>query len=303
MQQIKFRFTVQSSHVAATPNYSGSDQTILVDEKILENVDFLGYAITSASIQRIEENYEVTVDFSVEVDLDIACSFVEDFASYVTYQLSYSINHFYGSPYIDIDYGSFYRDNGEGLRDYLQLNVKRTVHLSSIQRNESRLHELVHFYFLGMQSNNPKAKFFNLFLVLEAIEGSAFAETIFSDGTLFSQEEKTLISDTAGKMGDDRKKGVVRSILHRTQESRHVKLHAVLHALGITHVPALNDSPTPITLQNIKALIDTRNKLFHKGHHVDETQIWGLLIPLTRTFVALLARDPETLEREPVAAS
>ncbi|MHC8334102.1 hypothetical protein [Pseudomonas sp. LB3P25] len=218
-----------------------------------------------------------------------------------TYSLSYNINHHYGSPYIDIDFGTFYCNNGDGIRDHLSMQMQRTASLNILPTGVSEIHELVHFYFLGMQSNNLKAKFFNLFLIIEAIEGSVIARSMFSDGTLFTEEEKKLIRETANEMENDRKKSIVQSILSRTDQSRHNKLHSTLMNLGITHFYVLDSTKTPISIEAIKSLIEARNKLFHKGNAVNEPLMWGQLIPLTREIVKHLLSNPFALD--PTVAS
>lgn len=298
MQQIKFFFTLQSSHIAANQEYTGSDRAVLEDETFLSNLAFLGYDVVSASVKFTDSKYEATVEFKTPVNVNEAAEFVEAFASYVTYRLSYGQNHFYGSPFVDIDYGAFYRDNGEGLRDHLDIKMTRKIRLSSFPTTASRLHELVHFYFLGMQSNNAKAKFFNLFLILEAIEASPFSLSLFPEGTLFSEAEKASIQETAGRMENAKKKGVVQSVLSRTSDSRHDKLRTTLQKIGITHIPALDGSTILIDVRMVKDLIEARNKLFHRGHRVDENLIWGKLIPLTRELVALLILSPDILDQE-----
>jgi len=297
MQQIKFHFMLRSSHAAATSDFSGCASTVFDDGNFLENIDHLGYSIVSANVQRKGEIYEATVDFVDAINLADAKYFAEAFASLTTHYLSYDTNHYYGSPYIEIDFGAFYRHNGDGpgIRDHLSINIERTVQLKSLPTNVSELHELVHFYFLGMQSNNLKSKFFNLFLILEAIEASVIARSAFTDGTLFSGHEKNLIAEAASKMGDNRKKGVVLSVLSRTDQSRHDKLHSVLAALGITQFCALGEAVTPISVNLIKVLIEARNKLFHKGNSIDENLIWGKLIPITREIVKLLLTNPKAL--------
>lgn len=306
MQQIKFFFTLQSSHIAANQEYTGSDCTLLEDETFLSSLAFLGYDVVSASVTFTDLKYKVTVEFKTPVNVNEAAEFIEAFASYVTYRLSYGQNHFCGSPFVDIDYGEFYRDNGEGLRDHLDIKVTRKTRLSNFPTTASRLHELVHFYFLGMQSNNVKAKFFNLFLILEAVEASPFSLSLFPVGTLFSEEEKASIRKAASKMGNDKKKGVVQSVLTRTSDSRHNKLQSTLHKIGITHISTLDGSTISIDIHLLKDLIEARNKLFHRGHRVNENLIWEKLIPLTRELVALLIQNPDILDQEstqPMASS
>jgi hypothetical protein len=297
MKKIKFYFMLRSSHAAATSGFSGKESTVFDDGNFLENIDHLGYSIVSARVQRSGDTYEAIVDFVDEIDLADAKYFAEAFASLTTHYLSYNINHYYGSPYIEIDFGAFYRDNGDGhgLKDHVSISIERSVQVSSLPTDISELHELVHFYFLGMQSNNIKAKFFNLFLILEAIEGSIISRSTFTDGTLFSEHEKTLISETASKMSDDRKKSVINSVLSRTDQSRHDKLHSVLAVLGVTQFSVLGDKATPVSVKSIKDLIEARNKLFHKGSSIDENLIWGTLIPLTREIVKLLLTNPKAL--------
>lgn len=297
MQQIKFHFTLRSSHEAATSDFSGSASTVFDDGSFLENIDYLGYPITSTNLQRNGELYEATVNFADNISLGDAKYFAEAFASLTTHHLSYDINHFYGSPYVEIDFGKFYRLNGDGagIRDHISINSVRTVQLKSFPTSASEPHELVHFYYLGMQSNNLKSKFFNLFLILEAVESSAIAQSIFADGTLFSEAEKDIISGIANKMGDHRKKGVILSIINRTEQSRQSKLYSVLAALGITQFCALGDTATPLSVNLVKELIEARNKLFHKGSSIDEHLIWGKLIPITREIVKLLLTNPNAL--------
>lgn len=296
MKRIEFYFSIASSHSAAEPDFSGSDITAITGGDFFEHAHCFGYDVTSASIGTINGRYKVSVEMTNEIDIDDATSFVECFASFTTYLLSFDQNHFYGSPFIDVAYGEFYRDNGDGLRDHLNLNVTRRIGTDRFPSNVPELHELAHFFFLGMQSNNVKAKYFNLFLILEALEASPLGRSMYADGTLFTENDKQLIRDAANKLGDQRKAGVVLRVLSQTDEPRHVKLSGILHSLGIMDFQHLEGQPVVAVTPTItKELIQTRNKLFHKGNAVDENLLWGTLIPITRRVVTALLENPSAL--------
>lgn len=296
MKAIKFYITVQSSHAAANADYSGSDTTILEDGTFFIDANFFGHEVISAQITATgREKYEVSIDFANPITVSEATNFVKSFASFLTYKLSNAQNHFYGSPYVDVDYSDFYRDNGDGIRDHLKLELTRRFPLADLPNVIPELNELVHFYFLGMQSNNIKAKYFNLFLILESVEESTFAKTMFPNATLFTENEISLLRTTANQMENDRKKSTVLAILRRTDEPRHAKLYLVLQALGLTHCRALDQTQIPITTATIKELVDARNKLFHTGNTINGNIIWEKLIPITREIIALLLENPMVL--------
>ncbi|AIO34420.1 hypothetical protein DM39_5671 [Burkholderia cenocepacia] len=296
MKRFQFYFSVASSHSAAEPDYSGSHITEITSGDFFEHAQCFGYDITSASIDTIDGRYQVSVEMRNDIDIDDAVYFVESFASFTTYLLSFGQNHFYGSPFIDVAYGEFYRDNGDGLRDHLNLEVTRRFGIDRLPSNVPELHELAHFFFLGMQSNNVKAKYFNLFLILEALEASPLGRTMYADGTLFTESDKQLIRDAANRLGDQRKAGIVLRVLSQTDDPRHVKLSGILHRLGITDFQHLEGQPAvPVTPTIMKELIQTRNKLFHKGNAIDENLIWGTLIPITRRVVTALLENPSAL--------
>ncbi|SAK98573.1 hypothetical protein AWB76_07551 [Caballeronia temeraria] len=296
MRSFKFLFSVASSHCAAKPDYSGSDITEITNGAFFEHAKCFGYDIGRASIATIDGRYQVSVEMRDEIGIDGAVSFVESFASFTTYLLSFDQNHFYGSPFIDVAYGEFYRDNGDGLRDHLSLKVTRRFGLDRLPSNIPELHELAHFFFLGMQSNNEKAKYFNLFLIMEALETSPLGRTMYADGTLFTENDKEVIREAANKMGDQRKAGVVLRVLSQTDDPRHVKLSGILHRLGITEFQNLEGQPQVLVTPTVmKELIQTRNKLFHKGNAIDANLIWGTLIPITRRVVSALIENPSAL--------
>ncbi|MGT2476619.1 hypothetical protein [Paraburkholderia terrae] len=296
MKTIQFFFSIRSSHYAAEPDFSGSGITEITDGEFFRDADCFGYEVAVASIEKAGERYRVAVEFANDVDIADAVYFVESFASLLTYQLSFDQNHFYGSPFVEVAYDEFYRDNGDGLRDHLNMKSTRKIGVDRFPAAAPELHELVHFYFLGMQSNNSKAKFFNLFLIMESIEASPLARTMYADGTLFTAEEIRLIQDVAAKMTDTRRAAVVRSIISRTEESRHVKLSKVLHSLGVAEFQVFEGSaPVIVTPAITKELIEARNKLFHKGNAVDENLIWGKLIPISRAVIQILLGNQNAL--------
>ncbi|OZI21305.1 hypothetical protein CAL26_28175 [Bordetella genomosp. 9] len=301
MKEFRFNFSITSSHSAVEPDYSGSDITEIPSGEFFEHAQCFGYNVTRASIDTVDGRYQVCVAMSEEIDIHDAASFVESFASFTTYLLSFNQNHLYGSPFIDVAYGEFYRDNGDGLRDHLELRVTRRFEIDRLPLNVPELHELVHFFFLGMQSNNVKAKYFNLFLILEALEASPLGRSMYADGTLFTENDKLLIRDAAYKLGDQRKTAVILRALSQTDDPRHVKLSGILHKLGISQFQCLAGQPAvPVTPSTIKELIQVRNRLFHKGNAIDENLLWGTLIPITRRVVTALLENPSVLTHPPV---
>lgn len=162
MKQIRFYFSIASSHSAAEPDYSGSDITVLTCGDFFSQTHCFGYDVIDTSISSVDGRYLVTVELGNEINIYDAASFVESFASFTTYLLSINQNHFYGSPFIDVAYGEFYHDNGDGIRDHLNLKLTRKIGTDLFPSIIPELHELFHFFFLGMQSNNVKAKYFNL---------------------------------------------------------------------------------------------------------------------------------------------
>lgn len=295
MKAIAFSFVVQSSHAAAEPDYSGSAVTEIVDGAFFRNGDFFGYHVETASVAKSDARHIVTVEFSREIDIEQAEYFVESFASFLTYQLSLNWNHAYGSPFVDVNYSEFYRDNGDGFRDHLNLNITRKFSLEHLPNAVSDLHELVQFYFLGMQSNNVKAKFFNLFLILESIEKSPFAQAMYANGTLFSEAETNAIRELASTMSE-RRGNMLTSVLRHTEEPRHVKLSEALHLLGVATFCVHGSTSTDVTPELIKGIIGARNKLFHRGSAFDENLLWGTLIPLTRQVISRLLEQPDALD-------
>jgi hypothetical protein len=295
MKAINFSFTIKSSHAAAEPDYSGSAVTEIVDGEFFKNGDFCGYHVETAVVAKSDARYLVTVEFTREVDIVDAEYFVESFASFLTYQLSLNWSHAYGSPFVDVNYGEFYRDNGDGFRDHLNLNITRRFPLERLPNSVPDLHELAHFYFLGMQSNNIRAKFFNLFLILESIEGSRLAQAMYANGTLFSEAEANAIRELASKMSD-RPGSMLTSVLRHTEEPRQVKLSAALHRLGVATFSIHDSTSASVTPKLIKAILEARNKLFHRGGTFDENLLWGTLIPLTRQVISRLLEQPDALD-------
>lgn len=296
MKQIQFYFSIASSHSAAEPDYSGSDITVLTGGDFFSQAHCFGYDVINASISAVDGRYLVTVVLGNELNIYDAASFVESFASFTTYLLSFNQNHFYGSPFIDVAYGEFYRDNGDGIRDHLNLKVTRKFGTDIFPLIVPELHELVHFFFLGMQSNNVKAKYFNLFLILEALEASPLGRSMYADETLFTENDKHLIRDLASKLEGQRKVSAILGLLSRTEAPRHVKLCGILNRLGISDFKQFEGQPAvPVTPDITRELIDARNKLFHKGNSVDENLIWGKLIPIAQCVVAELILNPSTL--------
>ncbi|MCP2091693.1 UNVERIFIED_ORG: hypothetical protein J2Y81_007799 [Paraburkholderia sediminicola] len=296
MKKITFSFAIRSSHAATEPDYSGSAVTEIETGNFFENSECFGYYIETASVVKSDTGHIATVEFSQEIGLEDAEYFVQSFASFLTYHLSLNWSHAYGSPYVDVDYGEFYRDNGVGLRDHLNLNITRKFPLDRLPASAFEIHELVHFYFLGMQSNNVRAKFFNLFLILESIENSQLALAMYAAGSLFSDAEAEAIKQLASEMSP-RPASMLRGVLRHTEEPRHAKLNAALHKLGVATFRVFDNSdPTNVTPELIRGISNARNKLFHKGNTFDETLLWGTLVPLARGIISVLLRRPRALD-------
>jgi hypothetical protein len=296
MKQIQFYFSIVSSHSAAKRDYSGSQVTEIIDGNFFENANCFGCEIVIASVESVEGRYKVTLEMRNEYNIYDAVSFIECFASFTTYLLSFEHNHFYGSSFIDVAYGDFYRDNGDGFRDHLTLKSTRRIGTDRFPSKVPELHELAHFFFLGMQSNNEKAKYFNLFLILEALEASELGRKLYVDGTLFTESEKQIVQDAANKLNDPKKSSIVLRLLSQTEDPRHVKLSGILHSLGIRNFQQLEDQPAvAVTPDLTQKLLQARHKLFHRGVAVDENLIWEVLIPITQRVVAVVLENPSVL--------
>ncbi len=299
MDSLTFSFDILTSHKSATENYSGESSFVFKDKHEYKDFIFLAINLKELKIKKSSGNkYECLVTFRDAMPNEQKRYFVENFAHFITHKMASRHNHYYGSPYIQVDWAHYYMNSKTGLSDYVHLSSKNFKNFDDYIPQKRPYPDISRFFYHGMKSNNIKSKYFNLFLILEFLEYSDRYKQLFSEKNLFDRQEKEKINALAASMESSIKKGVIKSILGRTEKPRAIKLFELLHDIGLESIDFLVVN-SPLTIETVRKLIETRNILFHQGERIDENIIWGILIPLTRTIVEKINNEPKLLAKRP----
>ncbi|WP_027852829.1 hypothetical protein [Marinobacterium litorale] len=209
-------------------------------------------------------------------------------------------NGHYGTPYINIKFGTFKArpvevrsqeiiDNEAILTSFIRVSDSLSIESTrSIRFNHASIelihhNELLGYYYNGLRAESEKSKFFHWFLIVESLEGSERYSEMFPSGTMFSNEEKESIKELAGSFGNDKKNALL-SVLTRTSEFRNKKLLEFLYELEVKEIFNMQGTH-PITIDTIKCITSARNKLFHKGTEFPTKILWFNLFPIVTQIV------------------
>ena len=276
MKKVTVDLDIAVSHQISTPGFSGNNEYSIVDgdhesEKIVYSKDFP----ESTSDDELREHFE-----RVARKASFAIAKKEN-------------NPHYGCPYFVVNWQRMtiehipetvveIKDNSASvheqlfLRDSVGLTGKTKIKLDDINRTIEEIPNSEFFldsFFNGLKSNNPKAKFFHFFVIIEFIEGSKEYKLMFSKNNLFSVEESKKIREFAEGF-DNRKKGVILESLKRTENNRRKKLLLLLESKNIE---VLNNGT--IGVEDLGRILKMRNSLFHSSSIFDENLLYLKLFP------------------------
>ena len=168
------------------------------------------------------------------------------------------------------------------INDYFSIKITRSIELSEIQEVISYSNNYspeVDFFYHGLMSNNTKSKFLYFFTIIELLEDPKnYSKNSFKE-LLFSNEEITEIKKYF-KNFDSRKKGIILNSLNTTKLTRSEKLFQYLEELNLECI-----NTGLIQINDIKSIIDQRNKLYHSSEIFDNNIVYDKLFPLVREVV------------------
>jgi hypothetical protein len=192
-------------------------------------------------------------------------------------------NAYYGTVYVEFDRANLEwepdRTEAEGL------HFAARTFMTSIENHAIApeilpalgYDPLLQLYADGLRAGSAESKFFHWFIILEEfLEKAKALNQDFSP--LFDGADRQAVTQLAEQLGG-RKRGNVLSILRSTEQNRAEKLAVILNRLGIRSVSAMGSSLN-VTPELCESLIAQRNRLFHRGAHIDEGPLYTALFPI-----------------------
>lgn len=267
---------------------------------------------------KIELSCTNSPDFIVKVEsLDLKeqveqVSYLNRLASYLSFVAAKNeLNGYYGTPFIKVHFDTFLRktttiedENFITTPSAFNSSVEMTDSLSiesisKVKFNDSNVikasyNEVLDYYYNGLRAESGKSKFFHWFLIVEYLEGCGLYSKLFPSGTMFSEDESNSIRDLANNFSNDKKNALL-SVLTRTAEFRNQKLFKLLSQLGMTQLTNITGVQS-ITLDIVKSVTTSRNKLFHRGNEFPNDILWNSLFPLVTLIVGKITQDPNCID-------
>ena len=186
-------------------------------------------------------------------------------------------------PFFSIDWKSIKIESEKNrIKDFFTMKITRNIELKEIQNFINCIGNYsieMDFFYYGLMSNNAKAKFFHFFTILEYHEDSDDYKKQFANNSLFSNEEKEYIKNFI-ELFDDRKKGVICKSLSMTKLNRAEKLFHYLKGLNLECINA-----GKINFEDIRIMINQRNKLYHSSGKFNCDIVYDKLFPLAKELV------------------
>jgi len=278
MKNCTVDMVVNTSHEIDTIGYHcGNKYQIIDDDKAV--------TLYKSNITFSDDAPEECINFEFEKEARIA-------------SLAMSLNEqnpTEGCPYLTINWESLkielIADKPQGMnfsdkvnmRESFGMVVTRNIKLSKIKeliKHKENYHFGIEMFYYGLMSNNAKSKFFNFFTIIESLEGSEAYRKKYDNDFLFSEEEKRDIKLLL-KNYEERKKKRLFSILdYTTLLSRAEKLYQHLQLLNLDCV-----NTGRIGIDDIKNIVEQRNRLYHSSKKFDSHLLYGVLFPLVRELV------------------
>lgn len=267
---------------------------------------------------KIELSCANNPDFSVKIEsFDLKeqidqVSYLNRLASYLSFVATKSeLGGYYGTPFIKVHFDTFSRkniivENENYIANTVSLNsfVEMTDSLliksiNGVKFNNSNVinihyNEVLDYYYNGLRAESEKSKFFHWFLIVEYLEGSNLYSKLFPSGTMFSEDESDSIRYLACKFSNDKKNALL-SVLTRTSEFRNQKLFKLLSHLGMTQLASVKGEK-PITIDVIKSVTTSRNKLFHRGNEFPSDVLWFVLFPLVTIITEKIIQNSNCID-------
>lgn len=289
MKKVTVDLDIAVSHQISTPGFSGINEYSIVDgDQENGKIEWSEKFPESTRAHEFREHFE-------------------RLARKASYAIAKKENNpQYGCPYFVVNWQSMkvehlpetvveiqdnsltIHDNKLHIRDLVGLRGKTKVNRNDINRIIGEIPDSEFFldsFFNGLKSNNPKAKFFHFFVIIECIEGSKEYKDMFSNNNLFSSDESKKVKKFAESF-DNRKKGVILESLKRTKYNRKKKLLLLLESKNLE---VLNNGT--INEDDLGRILNMRNSLFHSSSSFDEELLYLKLFPLVREIVGKIQQE------------
>jgi len=305
-------FDVKSSHNISNIGFSGNSKFIIENE-VNCHCPF-GFQNTTIAINKnTDNNYKLTIK-SYELNEQLnQIKYLSELSCFLSFLIGKDeSNGRYGTPFIDLKLETFlcneefiknhklHQNNKIIINDYL--NIRDTLSIEATRHfkfeNKSFIgafnHEIIHIYHNGLKAESEKSKFFHWFLILEFLENTPLYSNLFPKGSMFNDEETKKIKTLANTFSSD-KKGIVLSLLSRTSEYRGTKLFELLTKINIVNISTMQGKEE-ISINTIKEIISSRNKLFHRSSEFPTTTLWFKLFPIVTAVVEQIIYNKQCIE-------
>jgi hypothetical protein len=220
-----------------------------------------------------------------------------------TFAVSYLYKHLYnGCPYCILDWKNHneqYSDDIKienntinvseklGFTEFATMKSTKIFKLQDIKKiyNNNYIENdfnnlLIDNYYFACSSDKHTAKYFYLFIILECYENTDAFNELFED-KLFSEDEiDNLINSVMKKEAKnniDRKRGIIKGLSKYTTKVRAEKLFEYLSSKELDII-----TNNFIRIDDIKNIIEQRNKLFHSSSKFSLELLYCKLFPLIK---------------------
>lgn len=300
---IECRMCVFSSHSFSEAGGFGSNKYYI--KSGFELTSPFGHKDTYVRVTKVDDgdSFSVYIE-SMELDsLDKQTAFLEKCAALFSFVVGKGEpNAQMGTPFIDVDLKSLSvklssnskEENEWVFGGYTEAESHAYIELGDLKTDIDDKNGLLVFYRDGLKAESAKSKYFHWFLLLEYLEYTNLYCQLNPVGTLFSNEEREEV-DQFSKGFDDRKKAMFKKMLDATHLGRPAKLLNVLNHIGLLKF-TVHQHEYIVDVELVKSLVDTRNRLFHRGASFDKDILWLKLYPLvTKVVEQLLFNKKEIL--------
>jgi hypothetical protein len=294
--EITVPLKLKSSHNIQAINYRGNSDIEIEGQKYeaIENIFDMPGCIVSLENNKANSSIylKLELDYNLEFDENKVKLKIEEIAELFSFNLSIQdTNPKYGTNYFEIQWFDYkciptekenylaphtmkFSDNLT-ITDSLEMKIIRHYHIKSFPIENWKYDEILHYFYEGLKSNYNKSKFFHWFLILERIENSVEYKSLFNSDKLFIDDEIQQMKMLPVICDDDRKKCIITELKKRTKKSRLDKLFEILDKRNLDIFKIGNPK------DNLKLIINLRNKLFHSGNIPDlDRLLYEFLYPL-----------------------
>jgi len=279
--KFKIPFEIKTSHNIEEFEFKGDNEIKL---ELINDCFLLNYKDKEYEI-KVQDNDNFYFEIECDVnDINTLCDTLESFFSY--FIDNDNLNRHYGNYFIKIDrFNIKIISNDRGIRD--SLSIKSTTHKKIKFEAKYIINDFIlQTYYEALKSPSAKLKYFNLFLILEYIENSNLYKKMFlnDENYLFNKGD----FEKCKKLFNGKQLNRLKQLENNksfTKQSRRDKLYSILDELEVLEINVIQGK-IKLTQQDIKEIIENRNKIFHSSQSSNfESILWFKLFPLCENIV------------------